>query len=297
MEVALQFKVINLSKKMASNQDSFCSLIQYNTSIKEQYLSIIEPLVKNMDINFGYTRIYYDGAYCDLRPEISFLRTSYERKLLNKGVFFLQESAELKFTDEYISLWPTAPTDPYLEWLYESNIWQGFEIYEKKEDYIEIWTFGAARERKNLINFYINKFFLFKKFIHYFREKGAFILNGIDKNSLPVSDLYKEKPNTAQNLSQNNIDNLIQSLSFNQYKDTNKNLRDLSKREIQCLLYFSYHKTAKETARLLDISHRTVEAYLENLKIKLKCHNKSELNDFILKNQLELNLHMSHLKK
>lgn len=282
---------------MSSNQDVFHLLIQYNISIQDQYLSIIEPLMKNMNINFGYTRIYKDGSYCDLRPEISFLKVSYERELLNKGVFFFQETAELEFSNEYISLWPTVPSDPYLEWLYESNIWQGFEIYAKKKDYIEIWTFGTTRERDSLINFYINKFFLLKKFILYFEEKGSSILKGLDKSFLPVSDLYKKKSYAMRNGSQNNLNNLIQSLPFNKFKVDNKALNGLSKREIQCMLYTSYNKTAKEIAKLLGISHRTVEAYLENLKIKLNCHNKHELNEFIFNNQLELNLYASHLEK
>jgi DNA-binding CsgD family transcriptional regulator len=51
----------------------------------------------------------------------------------------------------------------------------------------------------------------------------------------------------------------------------------LSKRESECLHYLVQGKTAKQTAQILSISHRTVETYIENLKLKLKCKNKAEL--------------------
>lgn len=51
----------------------------------------------------------------------------------------------------------------------------------------------------------------------------------------------------------------------------------LSTRERQCLELLLQGKTAKETATILILSHRTVESYFENIKKKLKCSNKGQL--------------------
>jgi steroid delta-isomerase-like uncharacterized protein len=51
----------------------------------------------------------------------------------------------------------------------------------------------------------------------------------------------------------------------------------LSRRERECLEFLLQGKTAKETAALLGLSHRTVESYFENIKKKLKCSNKGQL--------------------
>jgi len=51
----------------------------------------------------------------------------------------------------------------------------------------------------------------------------------------------------------------------------------LSRREQQCLYHFARGKTAKETALLLNLSFRTVEAYIFNLKKKLGCRHKRDL--------------------
>ena len=51
----------------------------------------------------------------------------------------------------------------------------------------------------------------------------------------------------------------------------------LSTRESECLFYLIRGKTAKEIARILDISFRTVEKHLERLKYKMNCFNRSEI--------------------
>lgn len=51
----------------------------------------------------------------------------------------------------------------------------------------------------------------------------------------------------------------------------------LSKREMECLYYLLRGKTAKQIARTLDLSFRTIEAYIRNIKLKFTCDNKSQL--------------------
>lgn len=51
----------------------------------------------------------------------------------------------------------------------------------------------------------------------------------------------------------------------------------LSRRELQCALHCREGRTAKETAEILNLSRRTVEYYLEKVKIKLDCTSKYQL--------------------
>ena len=53
----------------------------------------------------------------------------------------------------------------------------------------------------------------------------------------------------------------------------------LSKRQYDCLIHLIHGKTTKEIARILDLSTRTVESYIETLKIKLNCYSKAQLID------------------
>lgn len=51
----------------------------------------------------------------------------------------------------------------------------------------------------------------------------------------------------------------------------------LSKREIDCIYQLVKGRTIKMTAKILELSPRTVEYYLENIKAKLKVNSKAEL--------------------
>lgn len=85
-------------------------------------------------------------------------------------------------------------------------------------------------------------------------------------------------------LSQNNInlkhDNLQSTLAFLKTlgMDTYyKKATLLSNRERECLKLLIQGKTAKETALILSLSYRTIEAYFENIKNKLDCSSKRDL--------------------
>jgi DNA-binding CsgD family transcriptional regulator len=60
----------------------------------------------------------------------------------------------------------------------------------------------------------------------------------------------------------------------------------LTPRECECLFYLLHGKTSKLIARIMVISHRTVESYIDALKLKFNCHTKSDLIDFCIKNGL-----------
>lgn len=61
---------------------------------------------------------------------------------------------------------------------------------------------------------------------------------------------------------------------------------DLTQREQQCLLHALKGLTAKRIAKLINISHRTVETHLENIRRKYGCSNKLELLAKILSQQV-----------
>lgn len=53
--------------------------------------------------------------------------------------------------------------------------------------------------------------------------------------------------------------------------------RRITKREKEVLYYLTRGKTAKEIALMLGLSYRTIEHYIEKIKIKTKVSSKSEL--------------------
>ncbi len=58
---------------------------------------------------------------------------------------------------------------------------------------------------------------------------------------------------------------------------------NLTKRELEILHYVADGYSAKKIGILLNISYRTVEKYIENLRLKLNCKNKVVLAITFLK--------------
>ncbi|KTD11054.1 shikimate kinase [Legionella gratiana] len=58
----------------------------------------------------------------------------------------------------------------------------------------------------------------------------------------------------------------------------------ISEQQAICLKYLSKGNTAKEIAREMDISYRTVEVYIAQLKEKLECDSSKELMSIYLSN-------------
>ncbi len=59
----------------------------------------------------------------------------------------------------------------------------------------------------------------------------------------------------------------------------NKTTEDikLSPRELECLFHLNNKKSINQIASLLNLSPRTVESYLHNVKLKFNCQNITQL--------------------
>ncbi len=62
----------------------------------------------------------------------------------------------------------------------------------------------------------------------------------------------------------------------------------ISKREFECLSHLSKGFTAKEIARELKLSPRTIEYHIHRIRLKTDLHRKSQLVRFFIENNLYL---------
>lgn len=156
------------------------------------------------------------------------------------------------------------------------NIDHCLAVIEKNETNCQFTFLATNRQNHKIINIYINKIDLLRKYIRFFNKKHNNLLRQAEERSV---NLIQIKPETYYAM------NNILDVSLNDIDDTfdiqKLGLAKLSKRQEQCLYYFLKGKTAKETAQLLNLSHRTVEEYLNHLKKKLGCRTKRDLLSFL----------------
>ena len=66
------------------------------------------------------------------------------------------------------------------------------------------------------------------------------------------------------------------------------NDKKLSKREIECAYYLIRGMTAKQIAKIIFLSPRTIEHYIDRIKSKFKCKSRSDLIMSILNTKVFL---------
>lgn len=100
----------------------------------------------------------------------------------------------------------------------------------------------------------------------------ALIFYGQDvTHKIPHNDLRMIYENLYDN--KIGLSKFLEHIGFADYISGNA----ITKREYDILHLFSYGKTAKEIALDLNISYRTVEIHLKNIKIKVNARNKIEV--------------------
>ncbi len=249
---------------------------KYNEAIQGVLNEIADPIFKNFHMNgFGYARFYKTGQCFDIFSDIEWQKTYFDKF---DCYHLIRE--DLKFScpnNSSTVLWGNSSierNDPILNASYEHNLWHGLRIYETFEDYVDCWHFTTSVSNFQIVNFYINEINAFKRYIHYFNEKAAHLING----KKPLYCLG-ENPFEHQNPKVVCLkEKFKDELSIKKFK-VNINNRQItfSKREAECVEHIVQNKTFKEAALKMNLSPRTVEFYVNNVKRKVNCTSSHEL--------------------
>lgn len=250
-------------------------IVKYSNKIQ----ATTRPLKECFGINyFTYHRIDKQGRYTVLlnRPDFSEYYVSEKLFLLDpylrhpdqyqSGSCFLESYG----SEDYHQVIDKAVRHFQMDLTYMQ--------IKKQEDAVEFFGYSANRKSSSLENIYLNYPSLLTSFSTYFKKTMNSILRTMEEHAGSLVDLkgqdffHKEK-----------ISPSIATETYLSYLNTIGLDRDvrlaasLSKREKECLHALALSRTAKDTAMQLNLSHRTIQFYLENIKNKLNCNSKQEL--------------------
>jgi DNA-binding CsgD family transcriptional regulator len=143
-------------------------------------------------------------------------------------------------------------------------------IVDSNSLYIDIFSFATERDNFKIVNFYLNNKDILKKFILHYKEKCKNLINKAIQECvlLPPASLIVPDPKNIK---------IDFNKTFPKIQLTDNTC--LTKREVECLLLVSKGKTTKEVAKIMKISPRTVEFFINKCKSKLECSSKSKLID------------------
>jgi len=185
---------------------------------------------------------------------------------------------EMGIKKSYVSFWEH-DTDPFVKLGRSLGFQEGvaFSIYKKYDSYLEMYTFGTMPESCDFIN---NRPFL-ERFIIYFQNVAGSLIDTSNEARLLCRKKKLIIPSNDEIAQREK--NFIINTALNKFRiDTNLSVK-ITRREIECLYLLSLGKTSKSIAISLGIAPRTVNHYIEQLKLKLNCYNREQLvNKFIL---------------
>ncbi len=151
------------------------------------------------------------------------------------------------------------------------NLYNPFSIIYPSDNFYEIFCFGVNHPNLEQISYYFNHVAEFEFFAtECKKELAKYFIKNKFLIELPAY-MYNDNSHLfSSNLKQKNAP---QQVKFN----INGFPISFTRREFDCLQYLIQGNSAKETAKQLLISPRTVENYLENIKQKTFSRTKIEL--------------------
>lgn len=227
---------------------------------------------------FNYIKIYHKDSSRELLTNNSSWIDHFYKNSLYKSVGTVD--IEHLLPKGYF-LWSELDSnDPiYAQGRESFNIDNGVSFVIKRKDVTFLYIFASTRDNHSINNFYVRNIDLFKRFILYFNDTGSSLIKKAAKNRiyLPEKQII-----TPERIIKNNISELTREKFYNKtnvdrfYLLSESDDLYLTKKQAECATYFIEGATAKECAKLLNISHRTVEGYLSDIKSKI--HNSLGVN-------------------
>lgn len=238
---------------------------------------IAKPLFTHSPIcYFDYTRMYFDGSW-------SFFASGkgINEYLCDEGFTFVP-NINITKQHTFTLLSSTPAFTPYLAQIKQHFNLDNLFSYIKKEDkFIDIYLFGADKNNLDTVDFYFNNLDLIRQYTRYFHHTASDLVALADTNRIDIPKRLKktyhqafEKAQLARN------DDSYQSSYFSSSDHSiilNEEKIAFTSRELSCIKLLLKGFTAKMIAKNFALSPRTIEQYLEKIKVKLHCHSREQL--------------------
>jgi len=168
----------------------------------------------------------------------------------------------------------------FLQMLKSNGAAESFSIVKFIQNGMRHYHFGMAHRNPAEINYCISNYDLFEAFILYFHEKAERLLNCSDKIIIPKFTLDLPSDTLGDTIAQDDLKRrrFLDAIEYDTVKfDAVPTKKPFTSRERQCLSLVIKGKSAKNIAKNLDLSVRTIEFYMNNIKKKTDSRTIAEL--------------------
>lgn len=151
------------------------------------------------------------------------------------------------------------------------NIDHGASFVVKHPDVTYLYIFATTRDNQAINNFYSQNIDLFKRFMLYFNDKAENLIKEAENNRiyLPTDRTVDESRVINLNVSAPERKMFYEQTKIDKFYLLNESSDIyLTKKQAECSAYLLAGATAKQCAKKLGLSYRTVESYINDIKNK-----------------------------
>ena len=252
--------------------------------ISQEFNVIIQPLIQLLKIpGASFTRLYNSRERIWMSNSPLWIKNYFQ-----KNYFTIHNYNSYLHHPPY-TLWSNWAQSnqqiiSLLKDAYDFGYGNALSVVRSHNSFIDVFCFRADINDHEANERFIANFDIIDRFIEYFLLQAKNVILKAERYKITYAH-EEEKVNWAEQ-------RINEALLIQEYPYFNQRLLSsttgepfLSLREEECLKYFVKGKTAKEIARILGISPRTVEVYLLHLKLKTNSTCKGQLIDKIFSNE------------
>lgn len=265
-----------------------CQIEKAVDSSYEEVSRICQPLFKNTPIkHFDYGRYYDSGevVMCGTTsPDL--VKKYYTEKLcptFEEFKLFNSFGLNVTFLSHSMPLPPgvyEGNEDRFKKNIENAASWKIFHrlyIVCRASGYFSACGFGVINEGRSVFNFYLNALGVLEKFVKYFEREANELIEKTHENARIILPYYHDKTMRQDEKLEamfgiSNLDFSIQSERKCYFEG-----KLVTSREAECLELIAQGFTMKTVAKKLEISPRTVEQHLRNMKDKFGLNTKNQL--------------------
>lgn len=157
------------------------------------------------------------------------------------------------------------------------NTANGILLINPLTNYVELACFCSTPDNYGATNLILSNIELLQKFVNYFKEQAAALIKKCDRDRLILKPAYINNQKKDLILSANEKNKFLEDINyFKKVKHC-----PFSQRELQCIYYSAQGKTAKEIAKIFNVSYKTIENHIAHAKDKLQIKKKTELVKYL----------------
>jgi len=235
---------------------------------------ICNPLISDLNLNFfRYMRMYKDGSRITLTNHFNWTKFFYKRGYY-KIAWFDKNPADL-YKTSYLLWNEKVQTDDNIvgkDCREKFNMFHGLTIIKHEQFFCDFYDFTTIEQNYKINELYVGYPEIFYKFCLYFKEKAADLIREAEKERFLVKKNIK-----LLDFKQTGVDikALLEKINIDKYYMDDETY--LTETEVKIMSFYIKGLTSKDCAQILDISPRTVEMHLQNIKSKIGCKNSVEL--------------------